>query len=157
MEMPLTLGQVAIVDECDYERLKLWKWTAYWSKNPKTFYAKREEKNRTIIMHRFILDAPKGILVDHINHNGLDNRRCNLRFATASQNAHNHDRKPSGAAGLRGVCLFTRSVLAGRRRKWVASIRVEGKRKYLGIFESPEIAHEAYRAAELKYFGEFSS
>lgn len=91
--IPLTQGKFAIVDPADYSRLAKYKWYAaktrgifyavrgQWSKNPK--------KLLTIKMHRMVIDVPEGLVADHINHDGLDNRRANLRVATLAGNARN--------------------------------------------------------------------
>ena len=95
--IPLTQGKYAIVDQDDFERLNKHKWCAVKSCN--TFYAGRTiyvgKKNISIMMHRQILHPPGHLFVDHINHNGLDNRKANLRLATCAQNNYNtiHFRK----------------------------------------------------------------
>lgn len=95
--IPLTQGQVALVDDEDYEYLMQWKWCAAWNGN--TYYAfrggKKEhgKKRQMIKMHRDLLDTPRGLEVDHLNGNGLDNRRCNIRNCTHKENMQNqHNR-----------------------------------------------------------------
>jgi hypothetical protein len=143
--IPLTHGQVAIVDAGDYEMLSLHKWKA--TRSRRGFYATRqvyvEKKYHTISMHRQILglgekDKRQG---DHANHDTLDNRRSNLRIATASQNQCNRHRPRNNSSGFKGVAWHKAS------EKWRAYIQVRGETHYLGYFCTPELAHAAYREA----------
>ena len=95
-------------------------------------------------------DWPNGH-IDHINMDKSDNRICNLREATHSQNAFNTPRPPSNTSGFKGVSWY------GRAQKYRAQITAYGKRHYLGLFDDPCLAHEAYKAASIKLHGEFSS
>lgn len=106
-EVPLTRGMVALVDDADYERVIRHRWHAVSSYG--SFYAARQPRKaegvdcrKRIWLHRLILDAPEGVLVDHANRATLDCRRENLRLATPSQNSANAVR-PICAAGYRGV------------------------------------------------------
>lgn len=107
-------------------------------------------------MHRVILSRMLGkeLLradrVDHIDGNGLNNRRCNLRLATNAQNAYNQKKRSDNASGFKGVS-FDKS-----RNKWIAQIMVNYKHIHLGRFETPEEAYRAYRQAAFEYFGEFA-
>jgi len=88
--IPLTQGKFAIVDAEDYERIAGYKWFA--ARFERGFYALRTGKDnkgrqRNVRMHREILGEPKGKIIDHINHNGLDNRRANIRVVTRQQNS----------------------------------------------------------------------
>lgn len=116
-------------------------------------YAIRSEggrvSRRTVYMHREVFGNASGD-VDHINRNKLDNRRANLRSATRSENNANADRGRNSSSGYRGVSW---SASAG---KWQVHIRVEGKRRFLGLFESAEEAAAAYDAAFVDAFGEFA-
>jgi hypothetical protein len=88
----LTQGQLAIVDDEDYDRVSKHKWYAYWGLG--TYYAKGwiDYETGQESMHRFIMNAKKGQLVDHINRWGLDNRKFNLRFSNPKQNNDNRHR-----------------------------------------------------------------
>lgn len=102
-------------------------------------------------MHRFVLSAPPGVYVDHINHNGLDNRRsCNIRLCTPSQNIA-RARYPVGPSGFRGVYWDE------KRGKYRASIKTGGRIRNIGRFPSAEEAASAYDRASIAMFGEFAN
>lgn len=153
-EIPLSQGQVALVDAADYDWLMQWRWWARWKKQTKTFCAYRSvhdfdtKRSHTVLMHRLIMDAPVGILVDHIDGDTLNNRRQNLRLATNSQNMANRKTNSNSIAGLKGVSFFG--------SKWRAEIQCNNKRYPLGSFSTPEEAHAAYIEAAKRLFGEFA-
>lgn len=154
--IPLTRGFVTLVDEADYEWLSKWKWcysatgTGYAAravKIPKT------RKNIHISMHRLIMNAPKGMQVDHINGNTLDNRRCNLRLCTNQQNCMNQYGKNKFrkySSEYKGVCWNKRN------NRWESNIFVDGKLLHLGTFKSEISAARTYNDAATKYFKEFA-
>ncbi len=124
--IPLTRGKYAIVDHDDYYRLSTNRWFA--TKNGSTFYAKRhthiEEraKGSSVCMHREITNAPDHLVVDHINYNGLDNRKANLRLATRRQNnLHVIRTMNPGSSKYKGVSWHT------ERKRWHAQITTHGK------------------------------
>jgi len=149
----LTQGQYAIVDQQDFEALNLFKWCA--AKDYDTFYAIRyariNNKNTTIKMHRQIMNAKENDIVDHHDKNGLNNTRENLRIATAAQNNANSRRGMNrGKSKYKGVCRDERCG------KWRAGIKCEGKHIHLGMFEDEIEAAKAYDEAAKKYHGEFA-
>ena len=106
---------------------------------------------RLLWMHREIMKCPKGLVVDHINHDGLDNRKANLRTATPSQNSYNrvHFRK-NQSSNYKGVSLNK------RKQKWIAQIRYKSKHKFLGYFDNEIEAAKAYDKAAKIHHGEFA-
>ena len=140
----LTNGSVVLVDTEDVPKISMYQWSIARG------YAVATINNKTTSMHRLIMDAKDGFVVDHINHNELDNRKSNLRVCTQSNNAMNRKKASNNTSGYIGV-VFKKDC-----GKWEAFIRVDKKRKYLGLFETPELAHEARKEAEEKYFGEFA-
>lgn len=148
-EIILTQGMVALVDDEDFETINRFKW--YVSRERRASYAARNHNGKTIRMHRVILNAPKGIHVDHVNGNGLDNRRENIRLCTMSENLRNQI-KPhkDNKLGIKGVHWNKRD------KKFQAQIRVDSKSIKLGHFNVMGDADSAYRFAEEKYFREFA-
>jgi len=146
-EILLTAGQVAIVDEDDYERLNKLSWQV-----SSRGYANRRvylkgNQYSTLIMHREIMQPPDDMQVDHINGNKLDNRKQNLRICTASQNSMNSNRQK----GLyRGVTWHKRD------RKWRANIGANREKIYIGQFDCPHEAAKAYNKKALELHGEFA-
>ena len=141
----LSQGEVAIVDIDDYEYLNQWKWCY----NSQGYAVRSRSKYKdeptssgeyTIKMHNVIMPDDK--IVDHINRNGLDNRRSNLRYVTHSQNMWNRSKHVNNTSGFVGISFHK---LTG---KWQASIQAYGKRKHLGEFDTPEEASSVYQAAK---------
>jgi len=133
-------GGVALVDDEDYERLSQYRWHQ-GAKGYVESSFRVQGKTTTIRMHRLILDAPKGMEIDHWNRNKLDNQRSNLRVVTPSVNQWNVGARVENVTGYLGVNTVP---TAGR---WVAVIMIRGKKMHLGTFDSPLAAHEAHLAA----------
>jgi len=145
----LTKGKFAIVDACDYERLNRYRWFAM--KGDRTFYAIRNDPQRgTVLMHREIMHAPKGVPVDHIDRYGLNNRQSNLRLCTPSQNNCNQGPHRRGSSRFRGVS-WQKSA-----HKWAATICYRGVHYYLGLFEDEVEAARARDRKALELHGEFA-
>lgn len=143
-------GLFAICDAADFEKVK----GAWWhlvGKDRKTQYAQTRftGSRKLVSMHRLILDAQDGAVVDHINGNGLDNRRTNLRICTVQQNTMNMMPKGTGSSRFKGVSLMPSG-------KWRSYIRADGKRRHVGYFNNEVDAAKAYNDAAIEYFGEFA-
>jgi hypothetical protein len=139
--IPLTRNLQAIVDAEDYEWLNQYKWHARVSADG-MIYAKRQVRGHGVYMHRLIMQPPQGMVVDHINGNSLDNRRCNLRIVPPEVNSQNR-RKRAGARS-RFVGVYPRGD------KWEAYVR----HKYVGRFDDEVTAAKARDRAALKIYGE---
>ena len=146
--IPLTKGKVAIVDAADYEWLSRYKWQALDFGG--RIYASRAAPGRgRISMHRAIMKPPKGMVVDHINGNGLDNRRCNLRICTFAQNCANRRPQRNRASPYKGVA-------PGRNGKATAQIGYRGEIMWLGTFDDEIEAAKAYDRKAYELHGEFA-
>lgn len=147
--VPLTQGYEAIIDADDAAEVGRFNWYAYVS--PWTVYAARRMKNSSELrLHNFLItQRHAGMVVDHIDCNGLNNRRSNLRLATASQNQHNKRRQINNKSGFKGVSFDAKN------KKWQTHICYNGTRINLGRHHTKEDAHDAYKAASAKLHGEF--
>jgi hypothetical protein len=137
-------GMYAIVDERDFDYLSQFKWVVIKSK--KTYYART-----SILMHRLVLHAPVNVGIDHKNHDGLDNRRSNIRLATNSQNAQNRGLRKDNKTGYKGV-FFNKKY-----RVFQTHIMIDGKYKYGGSFKTAKEAGLAYNYLATKHYGDFAS
>lgn len=154
--VPLSRGKVAVIDAADAERVLEHKWCCMVTRQgiayAQTTFRKKhreEQKRSTILLHRFIMEPPSGMQVDHTNGDTLDCRRQNMRVATASQNCQNRGpRKKGSAAPYKGVYL-----LKGR---WAARITAKGVKTFLGYFDGPENAALAYDRAAIEMHGDFA-
>lgn len=145
--VPLTNGLIATIDAEDADRVLAHKWYARFSNT--NIYAGTTVKVGKMLMHRFILDAPKGSMVDHVDGDGLNNRRSNLRYCNYAQNGTNSRNHKIGKWGYRGVTWHPYGY-------WCARIRADGRRISLGYFSSPEEAALAYDEAAKAMHGEFA-
>lgn len=155
--IPLTHGYVAIVDDEDYEWLSWYKWRVTFG--PNVAYAirnllahEREPGTKGVSrMHRMVLgvDGTSVPPIDHINHDGLDNRRANLRLCTSGQNKAN-GRSFVGASSFKGVDWHKEN------RKWRAQINVNGKKRLLGTFVDEVDAAMAHDQAAIEAWGEYA-
>lgn len=148
--IPLTQGKFAIVDAEDYDLLAKYKW--YCQRSGNRFYALRRNPQRQTrtTMHRQILHAPEGLFVDHIDGDGLNNRKSNLRLCSAAQNAWNRRPDRHCYSGYKGV------TWSKNHKKWHAHITKAGKGMYLGHFDDQLEAALAYDRKAEQLFREFA-
>ncbi len=152
-KISLTQGKFAQIDDLDYEIVKNYKWHA--SKCGKVSYAAHKfyslEGSKTVYMHRMLFPLIKEGQIDHIDGNGLNNQRENLRVCTISQNKQNVGLTKSNTSGFKGVSYHKMG------KKWQVKIRIGKENRYLGLFNTKEEAGEVYRKASLEHHKEFSN
>jgi hypothetical protein len=141
----LTKGKVAIVDAADFAWLSRYRWSAYQS--GRTFYARRRQGDRIVLMHRQIMQPLPGFVVDHIDGNGLNNRHSNLRICTPQQNAYN-TRPAADKPRFKGVTPCG--------HLWWASVWHDGREHELGLFDDEIEAALARDQKALELQGEFA-
>ena len=151
--IPLTKGRVALVSQADYEDLSQWKWHARECGRGRHWYAARKitvgGKMRTVYMHRYLMHPPKGLQIDHINDNGLDNTRSNLRICTSAQNSARMRKRRRGKVRFRGVSHSPPNSFRAR-------IQVSNEEVHIGCFSTAEAAAKAYDKAAIGFFGEYA-
>lgn len=148
-KVQLTQGYSAIIDPEDWDKVSAMKWHCHIKSN--TIYAMRTEfrecgKKYHLMMHRFIINAPDGVNVDHINRNGLDNRKSNLRLCNPHQNMGNRKGLSNSSSIYKGVHYKKRD------KCWYAKI----KREYIGCFRNEIEAAMAYDLRSFEIYGEFA-
>ena len=158
-EIPLTQGKIALVDDVDYEQLAKHRWYSNKREYPNSsrWYAQRNAKHtdavngrKIVYMHQAIMGVKNNLEIDHINGDGLDNRRANLRFCSHSENMANQ-RKTRGSSIYKGVSWHKAA------RKWSAKIKQSGHKMHIGYFDAEEEAARAYDARASELYGEHAS
>lgn len=147
MEVPLTQGKVAVIDDVDADIIAPYKWWAVKSRSADRWYAATKIGGRRIWMHALLTTYP---MTDHRDCDGLNNRRGNLRSCTNAQNCQNRRKGSRASSQFKGV-YWNRAT-----ETWRACVRKSKKLHYLGTFYTEEAAAEAYRAKATELFGEFA-
>lgn len=152
-EIRLSPTKVTLIDDEDFDRIGKLKWGfdgryAYRKHHLRMDVEKQIYKK--IYLHQVINNTPDGLGTDHINCDKLDNRRANLRTTTRSGNEANKPKKAGCSSKYKGVCWFK------LRRKWKAEIKINGKKKHIGLFLSEEDAAKAYNKYAVEAFGEYA-
>lgn len=147
--IPLSKNKHAIVDDEDFEWLSKLKWHSTTDSKSRTAYT----LNKKVRMHKEIairhgLVSDRGQLLDHIDGNGLNNQKSNLRLATISQNQANKTKYKNNTSGYKGVDLI--------KNRWRACIQINKKQTYLGLFKTPTEAAAAYNNKAIELYGEYA-
>lgn len=159
-KIELTQGMFALVDDEDFEKLRNFSWFYTMAKDERTGYASRKFKDENgkrvnFRMHREILGAEKGTVIDHIDGNGLNNQKSNLRICSAIQNSWNRKKSATKKTKAdKGVTIV--KDRKGTPSYWIARIGVGYQRFYLGTFKTKELASAAYDEAAKKHYGDFA-
>lgn len=147
--VPLTRGYEAIIDAADIPLVEGRNWCALVCKSG-IVYAQHGAPKGKVLMHRVLLGAKdRAVFVDHRDHDGLNNRRENIRLATPCQNNRNARKRADNTSGFKGVSWHKKT------RKWAAQISGKGSSRHLGLYTTPEDAHAAYVQASAAIHGEF--
>lgn len=144
----LTQNQIALVDDEDFEWINRCKWRYNQGYAVRTLCAGKLRK--TLYMHREIMHAATDVEIDHIDEQGCNNQKYNLRLATHPQNQWNRGKNSNNKTGFKGVSKHNKNNC------FVAHIWLDNKSFYLGSFAKPEEAAQAYRYKEKEYRGEFA-
>ena len=153
-KIKLSKGKFALIDDEDFERASKIIWhlqKTRWFEYAANSITVSPNKQSKLYLHRFILNAPKGMVVDHIDGNGLNNQKSNLRLCTNGQN-QSCGKKRSAASGFRGV-----GRSQNRHKKWQVYITHENEKHFIGCFENKIEAAKAWDKAAIKYHGEFAT
>lgn len=137
----------ALIDLDDVDKVKNRIWymdNGYAKSNKNKSYSATK-------LHRFVTDCPDDMVVDHINHNGLDNRKSNLRICTQQQNTFNKNKRVNNTSGVAGVRWNKQN------NKWRSTITYNGNHVHLGYYSDLETAIQARKNAEIEYFGEYKN
>jgi len=150
----LTKNYYALVDEEDFKKVNKINW--YATEKRDKVYANTKNSKLQISMHRYILNIKDTKLyIDHINGNGLDNRKINLRLCSNSQNLANAPKSKNNISGYKGVVKVKRNYQL--KNPFISSITKNGKAYHLGYFETAELAAAAYNKKAIELFEEFAN
>lgn len=154
-EITLTQGKIALIDDADFGEISQYKWLAHRPNRCNVWYARRHTKSSsgqqlTIVMHRQLLSAPPNMQVDHIDGNGLNNSRSNLRLCSRHENRLNSPSRKVGTSGFKGVSWNS------KRELWQVQIGLDGKNIYLGHFADEIEAARVYDNAARELHGDFA-
>ena len=136
-EIPLSMGKVALVDTEDYELLSSMPW--HYTKSTNTGYARNTGIGKeSLYMHNFLMKTPKGMQTDHIDGNGLNNRKANLKIVTYSENQQKAQLRVDNKSGIKGISFHK------KQKVWMAHKKINNKNNFLGSFKDKNDAINAY-------------
>lgn len=144
----LTQNQIAIIDDIDFDLVNPYKWCTKRSKHDNTYYAITRNKGKGLFMHNLIMGV---IGIDHIDNDGLNNTRSNLRVANQSQNAANQNKQKRNCTSKYKGVYFKKSL-----KKWIAQIKFLQRKIHIGSFVNEIDAAKAYDVKAKELFGEFA-
>lgn len=148
--LELSQGKQALIDDEDFEWLNQWKWS-YAGGYAQAYMGGGRKNPIKMQLHRYIMCTPEGMSTDHINGDGLDNRKSNLRICTHKQNMYNVGaRRPRNRPGK---YVGVEQLPGG---SWRARIRPDKRNIHIGCYITEEEAAEAYNRAAIKYYGSFA-
>lgn len=152
-QITLPNGKVALVDDEDFERVNAYKWGVLITKGKAYVwrYVYSGGKRKGVYLHREIMDTPQGMSVDHIDGDGLNNQKSNMRNCTHQENLFNERKKAKTSSIFKGVWWDN------ARKRWAASLRLNGKTIHLGRYDDEVEAALAYNSAAIKNFGKYSN
>ncbi len=154
-KIELTQGKFALVDDEDFEKINQYKWYFFIGK-----YAVKNitynKKQKHLLMHRFIMNCPDGLEIDHINNNGLDNQKKNLRVVTRQQNMMNRTKSKNKSSIYKGVYIRTIYYKNKTYKYWKTSIKLNQQAINLGTFPTEHLAAMAYDIWAIELFGKFA-
>lgn len=149
--LSISKGMTTLIDHEDYLRLaaaKLLKWNA--QKVGKRYYASRNTKDQKLYLHRWVMNAPTGMVIDHIDGDSLNNMKANLRLCHHRDNARNQRNQENRQSVFKGVTKQRNSP------SWISQIEFGGEHVRLGSFGTAEDAAKAYDLAAVLLFGDFA-
>lgn len=153
-EITLTQGKLATIDDDDYTMINRYSWYALAAGPKKDYwYAATTINSKPVLMHRMIMNVQgRSVKIDHFNHDGLDNRRINLRACTHADNMRNRVKKNPLTSKYKGVWFDSKRKI----KKWCAGIKINGKTIYIGSSVSEIEAAKLYDNKAREAFGEFA-
>ena len=156
LSIPLSQGKFALIDEEDFPLVAPHRWYAVWC--GKGWYARATIGGRNVYLHRLITNAPPKRVVDHINHDGFDNRRANLRVCSNGENMRNRSgRQRNNLTGYVGVSFAPTHGKYIRKKPYRAFVFLDGKRISCGCYVTAEEAARARDRAAMELHGEFAT
>lgn len=147
-EISLTQGKIALVDDVDFDCVNKHRWAARKSRH--LYYAQSKIDGKNVSLHAFLLNPPSNVDIDHIDGNGLNNQRSNLRICSHMENMANQKRHSDSKSPFKGIWR------AAHCDRWAAQLVFNGKKVYLGVYKNPADAALAYDKKAKELFGPFA-